>query len=162
MSDHVIRQGVVADAKVVGEVSFRSEKDEDLAYHVKWWTYYLGDQARADGYQMFVAELNGTVVGFTMAGPSDECDFINEARRLGSDEEIAVLHSIHVDPAWIGHGIGRDLLSASVEHLRSAGYRVVVLETDAFRERARRFYEAVGWTLVDTVGAVVVYQLQLG
>ena len=161
MSDHVIRRGVEADARMVGEVSFRSEKDEDLAYHVEWWTYYLGDEARSGGYQMFVAELNGAVVGFAMVGPLDEYDYINEARSLGAEKEVAVLHSIHVDPAWIGHGIGKGLLSASVGHLKTAGYRIAVLDTDASRERARRFYESGGWTLVETVASVAVYQLRL-
>jgi ribosomal protein S18 acetylase RimI-like enzyme len=161
MSGHQIRPGVVADAQMVGEVSFRSAKDEDLAYHVAWWTYYLGDLARAAGYQMFVAELDGDVVGFTMVGPVDGYDFIDEARGLGTDEEVAVLHSIHVDPAYIGRGIGKDLLSVSVDHLRSAGFRIAVLDTDATNDRARRFYEAGGWTVVGTVRSGVVYQLQL-
>ena len=121
----------------------------------------LGDLARADGYQMFVAELNGAVVGFTMVGPVDGYDFIDEARSLGAEEEVAVLHSIHVDPAWIGQGIGKDLLSVSVDHLRSAGFRTAVLDTDATNERARRLYEAGGWTVARTVRSVVVYQLQL-
>ena len=154
MGDHEIRPGVLDDSEAVGEVSFRSEKDEDLAYHVEWWTYYLGDSAKADGYRMDVAELNGVVVGFTIVGPLDGYDFIDEARILGPAEGTAVLHSIHVDPTCIGQGIGKDLLAVSVGHLRSAGFRTVVLDTDVTNERARRFYEARGWTLLRTVGSV--------
>ena len=161
MSAHEIRPGVVADAQAVGEVSFRSEKDEDLAYHVEWWTYYLGASARADEYRMFVAELNGVVVGFTMVGPVDGYDFIDEARSLSAEEEVAVLYSIHVDPTHIGQGIGKDLLLVSVDHLRSAGFRTAVLDTDATNERARRFYEAGGWTLATAVRSAVIYQRQL-
>ncbi len=88
----------MTDAQTIGDVSFRSAKDENLAYHVEWWTYYLGDEARSAGYQMFVAELDGVVVGFTMVGPLDGYDFIDEAKCLGAEEEVAVLYSIHVDP----------------------------------------------------------------
>ena len=161
MGTHKTRPGVVADAQAVGKVSFRSAKDENLAYHVEWWTYYLGDEARAAGYQMFVAELDGGVVGFTMVGPLDGCDYIDEVRSLGADDEVAGLHSIHVDPTCIGQGIGKDLLAVSVDHLRSAGFRTAVLVTDLTRERARRFYEAGGWTLVKTVRSIAIYQLQL-
>ena len=76
----------MTDAQTIGDVSFRSAKDENLAYHVEWWTYYLGDEARAAGYQMFVAESDGVVVGFTMVGPLDGYDFIDEARSLGAEE----------------------------------------------------------------------------
>ena len=161
MSDHAIRPGVLDDSETVGEVSFRSEKDEDLAYHVKWWTYYLGESAKTDGYVMSVAELNGVVVGFAMVGPLDDYDFIDEARGLGPEEETAVLHSIHVDPTCIGQGIGKDLLAVSVDYLRSAGFRTAVLDTDVTNERARRFYEERDWSLHATVGSVVIYQLQL-
>ncbi len=162
MGSRKTRPGVVADAQAVGKVSFRSAKDENLAYHVEWWTYYLGDEARAAGYQMFVAELDGVVVGFTMVGPLvGGYDFIDEAKCLGAEEEVAVLHSIHVDPTCIGQGLGKDLLAVSVDHLRSEGYRTAVLETDLTNERARGFYEAGGWTLFKTVRSIAIYQLQL-
>ncbi len=130
----------MTDAQTIGDVSFRSAKDENLAYHVEWWTYYLGDEARAAGYQMFVAELDGVVVGFTMVGPLEGYDFIDEAKRLGAEEEVAVLHSIHVDPTCIGQGFGKDLMVVSVDYLRSEGFRTAVLVTDVTNERARGFY----------------------
>ena len=105
------RLAAMTDAQTIGDVSFRSAKDENLAYHVEWWTYYLGDEARAAGYQMFVAESDGEVVGFTMVGPLDGCDYIDEVKGLGADEGVAALHSIHVDPTCIGQGIGKDLLA---------------------------------------------------
>ncbi len=151
----------MSDAQTIGDVSFRSATDENLAYHVEWWTYYLGDEARAAGYQMFVAELDGSVVGFTMVGPLKGYDFIDEAKCLGAEEEVAVLYSIHVDPTCIGQGLGKDLMVTSVDHLRTAGFRVVVLDTDVTRERARRFYETGGWTFVKTVRSIAIYQLQL-
>ena len=161
MGSRKTRPGVVADAQAVGKVSFRSAKDENLAYHVEWWTYYLGDEARAAGYQMFVAELDGSVVGFTMVGPLEGYDFIDEAKCLGAEEEVAVLHSIHVDPTCIRQGFGKDLLAVSVDHLRSEGFRTAVLDTNATDQRARGFYEAGGWTLVKTDRSTAIYQLQL-
>ena len=161
MASRKTRLAAMTDAQTIGDVSFRSAKDENLAYHVEWWTYYLGDEARAAGYQMFVAELDGVVVGFTMVGPLEGYDFVDEAKRLGAEEEVAVLHSIHVDPTCIGQGLGKDLLAVSVDHLRSEGFRTAVLDTDVTNERARGFYEAGGWTFVKTVRSIAIYQLQL-
>jgi len=161
MGGRKTRLAVMSDAQAIGDVSFRSAKDENLAYHVEWWTYYLGDEARAAGYQMFVAELDGGVVGFTMVGPLKGYDFIDEAKCLGAEEEVAVLYSIHVDPTCIGQGLGKDLLAVSVDHLRSEGFRTAVLATDVTDERARGFYEAGGWTLVKTARSIAIYQLQL-
>ncbi len=161
MGTHKTRLAVMSDAQAIGDVSFRSAKDENLAYHVEWWTYYLGDEARAAGHRVFVAELDGSDDGFTLVGPLEGYDFVDEPKCLGAEEEVAVLYSIHVDPTCIGQGFGKDLMVVCVDYLRTAGFRAVVLETDVTRERARRFYEADGWILVETLRSTVIYQLQL-
>ena len=161
MGSRKIRLAAMTDAQTIGDVSFRSAKDENLAYHVEWWTYYLGDEARATGYQMFVAELDGVVVGFTMVGPLEGCDYIDDVKCLGAEEDLTALHSIHVDPTCTGQGLGKDLLAVSVDHLRSEGFWKAVLETDLTNERARGFYEAGGWTLFKTVRSTAIYQIQL-
>ncbi|MPZ99320.1 MAG: GNAT family N-acetyltransferase [Dehalococcoidia bacterium] len=58
----------------------------------------------------------------------------------------ATLHWIHLDPAYVGTGIGRALMAHALDDLRERGYRAVVLWVLEGNARARRFYEIGGWT----------------
>lgn len=57
---------------------------------------------------------------------------------------------VGVDPAVQGQGVGRALLTRSIEELRAMGARVVMVETggDAGHAPARRLYESHGFTLL--------------
>jgi GNAT superfamily N-acetyltransferase len=77
------------------------------------------------------------MVGLCEYGPSEDDD--EDPGRVGH------IHRLFVDPARQRTGIGRSLLSASTDRLRDSGMSVATLwalETD---ERARSFYERVGW-----------------
>lgn len=89
-----------------------------------------------DSWRMWVADDDGTVVGFASTGPGQDVD---------ADGKIAELFAIYVEPDRIGTGLGRALLAHSVDDLRGRGFGAVtlwVLETNSV---ARRFYEAAGW-----------------
>ncbi len=55
------------------------------------------------------------------------------------------MHAIHVAPGLHGRGIGRRLLAAGEEAMRSAGFRRATLWVIEENAEARRFYEAAGW-----------------
>jgi GNAT superfamily N-acetyltransferase len=52
---------------------------------------------------------------------------------------------LYVDPGHWGRGIGRRLHDVALDHLRRAGYRVVVLWVLEANVRARAMYERWGW-----------------
>src|SRR4051812_10127189 len=84
------------------------------------------------GWATFVAERDGSVVGFVSVGPS------RDERGLGE------LYAIYVDPDEWSTGTGRALIERAEEHLRGH-YEEVALWVLEDNPRARRFYERAGW-----------------
>lgn len=83
--------------------------------------------------------------------PQKEWDSARRAvAGLAGDARVAALTSMHVEPELIGGGIGRALMSAALDHLLEAGYDHCILGVIVENHRARCFYEAAGWRLVDT------------
>ncbi|WP_346097267.1 GNAT family N-acetyltransferase [Streptomyces olivaceiscleroticus] len=86
-----------------------------------------------------VAERAGSVTGWAAVGPyRDE----TTGRR---DDALAELYALYVMPEQVGTGIGRALMTASLDLTRERGYpgmRLWVLEHNV---RARRFYERAGF-----------------
>jgi ribosomal-protein-alanine N-acetyltransferase len=59
-------------------------------------------------------------------------------------DEVQVL-SLAVDPCWRRRGVGRRLLNAYLDTLRSEGVRQVTLEVRASNEAAHEFYREFGF-----------------
>jgi GNAT superfamily N-acetyltransferase len=81
-----------------------------------------------------VAEVDGEIVGFVSVGPANDADADGE------------LYAIYVLPTHWGTGVGRELVQAGEDRLRDLGHRHAVLWVLEDNPRARRFYEAAGWT----------------
>ena len=102
------------------------------------------DQRRAVGevladeeVRVWVAEVDGTAVGFVAVGVFDA------ERSMG---EISMLA---VDPDHQGGGIGTALTEFALDRLRDAGMMVAMVETggDPGHAAARRTYEKAGYVL---------------
>jgi GNAT superfamily N-acetyltransferase len=76
-----------------------------------------------------------TVVGTIAAVPDPD------------ESSRAVLLRLYVDPGHWGRGIGRRLHDVALDHLRRAGYRIVVLWVLEQNIRARAMYERWGWRI---------------
>lgn len=85
-------------------------------------------------FAVFVAEVNGAVVGFCSVGPSRTVDDAGE------------LYTIYLEPGREGKGLGHALLTAAEDALRRQGYRLATLWVLQENRVARRFYERHGWT----------------
>jgi ribosomal protein S18 acetylase RimI-like enzyme len=92
----------------------------------EWWSERV--RWEKDTHRLTVAESGGTIVGFSYLGPS-------------ATPGVRELYAIHVDPDFVGTGVGRLLMADALRHL---GARAVlwVLEGNT---RARAFYEKGGW-----------------
>ena len=84
---------------------------------------------------VLVAEIEDEVLGFA---------FVGAAR--GEDETVGEVYSIYVDPDHWGSGLGRALIAEAEERLGAAGFIEAILWVLDDNPRARRFYEAAGWT----------------
>jgi phosphinothricin acetyltransferase len=96
---------------------------------------------RAAGRPAIVAVLDGEVVGWATYG-----DFRDSERWPGY--RFTVEHSIHVREDRWGHGIGRALVDALVDHARRDRVRVMVAGIDGANERSIRFHERLGFVEV--------------
>ena len=135
--------------------------DEQLARRTEQWAERLRDlDAR---WHTLVAISEDEVVGFVSGGPSSDEDA--DAIRVGELSAIYVLPS-----AW-GTGAGRRLMTEFVKGLRESGFEAATLWVLDDNPRARRFYEAAGWTLdgeskddvlLETPVREVRYRIELG
>lgn len=160
-----IRPAVAADLTAVGLLHHRSRAaayaglvspadldavpaEATAAWWRERWHY------ERDTHRLAVAEDADAVVGFTYTGPSDTARAVE-------------LYGIHVDPARVGTGVGRALMTgahADLAALAAPGDRAVLWVLTGNR-RARRFYERDGWradggTRHAPIGAAVVPQLR--
>ena len=110
---------------------------EELAAHaVRDWRDVLRSQA-ARGGGVLSATCDGRLVGFCQYGPTEDPDH--------DPEHVGHVQRLYVHSARQRTGIGRSLLTASVERLRQGGAHTAtlwVLETD---QRATAFYARLGW-----------------
>lgn len=92
-----------------------------------------------------VAEVDGEIVGFVSVGPGTDPDTDGE------------LYAIYVLPDRWGCGVGRALMQAGEERLRELGHQHAILWVLEDNPRARRFYEAAGWTLDGTRRPIEIF-----
>jgi ribosomal protein S18 acetylase RimI-like enzyme len=83
---------------------------------------------------VLVVEQDGTPCGFAAFGPS-----------RGGDPVEGEIFAIYLRPEAWRRGLGAGLMSAAVGRLTEIGYRAAILWVLDSNDRARRFYEAMGW-----------------
>ena len=122
------------------------------------WERGLATPAGPGQAQLVVEDDDGEVAGFVVTGPTR------------SGEGTGEVHVLNVEPTRWGRGLGRLLLAAAVDELRSGGHAAAIHWVVEGYVRARAFYESAGWhldggTMVDDrfgTGVVEVrYRLQL-
>jgi len=145
----VIRPGTADDAEAVARV------------HVETWRAAYAHALPPEGLaglsvdnraEMFrrrpplVAEVAGEIVGFVAVGAS---------RDAGAGGE---LFAIYVHPDHLGEGIGTDLITAGEQRLRELGHGHAILWVLEDNPRARRFYEAAGWSTDGTKRPIEIFE----
>ena len=89
----------------------------------------------APGHRVIVAETDGAVVGVLHV-------FERPALDKGCE---AVVQALVVDDRWRGHGIGEALMREAEGWARRRGLAATSLYTRTDRDRARAFYERIGY-----------------
>jgi ribosomal protein S18 acetylase RimI-like enzyme len=86
----------------------------------------------------WVAESDSGIVGFALGGPPRDEDLTSSTGEV---------YAIYLLPEYWDRGVGWRLLIHCERDLIGHGYDKAVLWVLAENARARRFYEAAGWTL---------------
>jgi len=99
---------------------------------------YLGTQLGMPDAVMFVADVDGEVIGYVWGG-LEGMDYMALRGPAGA------LYDIVVDPEYRGHGIGGLLLDAALAELVRKGAPRVVLSTAERNEPAQRLFTRAGF-----------------
>jgi ribosomal protein S18 acetylase RimI-like enzyme len=145
----VVRDATLADARAIAEVHVRSWQaayrgllPDDLLESLSapdreaMWRMSLARPAPGNG--CLVAEEEGDVIGFAAFGPARK-------DHIAAPPDAGEVYAIYLAPERFGRGVGRTLLSLATDRLREAGFRSAVLWVLEANERARGFYELMGW-----------------
>jgi GNAT superfamily N-acetyltransferase len=129
-----IRPALAGDATALAELSTQ------LGYAVG--ATEIGERlARVRAQRMgevFVAEIDGRVVGWTHVVPRLQLE----------DPAHAELAGLVVAEGVRGEGVGAALLAAAEGWARAQGFALLRVRSNVVRERAHRFYERAGYCRV--------------
>jgi GNAT superfamily N-acetyltransferase len=150
MQGTVIRAARVADAAQIAVVHVRSWQSAyrgllpqayldglDPAQRVGRWERYLTEVDGTTG-GVLVAEDDGHLIGFISHSQSRDADA--DPKQVGEVGAVYLLSN-----AW-RNGVGSRLMNAALGRLAEAGFTEATLWALDSNVRARRFYEAVGWS----------------
>ncbi len=163
-----IRPAQVGDAPGIAVVHVRSWQEAYRGLLPQGFLDGLNPVQRAGFWERILAageERSGVVVaddgegllGFACFGPARD-----EDAGPGRTGEIMAIYLL---PDVWGKGWGRQLMAATVTGMTGAGFRQAVLWVLDTNERARRFYQAAGWSVdgavkADTIGGAVVTEVR--
>jgi ribosomal protein S18 acetylase RimI-like enzyme len=99
---------------------------------------FLGSQLDNRDAVVLVAEQDGAVIGYAY-GTVEDYDYMSLRGPAG------VLQDIIVDPEQRGRGVGRLLLNAILDQLKSRGVPRVVLSTAVANEAAQHLFASAGF-----------------
>jgi ribosomal protein S18 acetylase RimI-like enzyme len=145
----LVRPAVPADAERVAAVHVASwqgayrgvfpdevlDGPDLLARRLRGWQRLLGEPGPRE-VNLVAEDPGGRPVGLLHGRPSRDHD-----AGPGTGEVVA----IYASPDVWGTGIGRTLMTAGLDRLRSAGFADVTLWVLDSNDRARRFYERAGF-----------------
>jgi ribosomal protein S18 acetylase RimI-like enzyme len=143
-----IRPALPGDINTIGRlgallVRTHYEFDEkrflpETAGTARGYRSFLGSQLDEPNIVILVAEHEGEVIGYTYAGV-EGTDYMSLRGPAG------VLYDIVVDPPHRGQGVGRMLLDATMDALKTRGSPRVVLSTAERNAAAQRLFDRAGF-----------------
>ena len=154
MSAVGLRPAVLADAAAIGAVHVESWRETysgllpdamlaELSVE-RWaamWEDLLGDPGTAEKMAILVAENEGRIVGIGGCGPQRD-------KALAKSGFTGEFGMIYVLRSHQGRGLGRSIMTSLARSLAKLGHAKASLWVFRENERARRFYERLGGTIV--------------
>jgi phosphinothricin acetyltransferase len=135
----LIRDAVEADIPAITEI-FNSVIDSSNSVYreervpeserMSWF-----HEKREDGFPIIVAEENGEVVGYGGYGTF----------RAAQGYRLTVEHTIHIDEAHRGRGLGKTILAELIKRATDAGFHVMLGAIDSGNEGSIKLHEKFGF-----------------
>lgn len=147
-SDFELREAVIEDASAIARVNYSTWQhtyhglipDSDLdSLNIELltdnWKQNLSlHNPRINTYVVLDSDL---LVAYSRFYPSIDPD--------DDPDRVATIGSMYVDPEFQRKGIGRTLMETVLEAAKNHGFTEATLHVLAANERARKFYEDLGW-----------------
>ena len=150
MADISLRSATPADAHAIAEIhvaawraAYRGLMPDDFlaALSVEERTGMWSDiLSRPSPSQVALAEMDGALAAFCNYGPT----------RDDESPDVAEIYAVNVHPNHWRRGAGRALCEHAYREAASRGHTQVTLWVMSGNERARRFYEQLGYALDGT------------
>ena len=98
-------------------------------------------------------QLDATDIARDSVGVMEDGDQLIGWHRVQARATHAELEDLWLEPAWIGHGLGRTLFEHAVAIARAGGATALEWDAEPFAEG---FYAAMGGVVIDQVPSAVV------
>jgi len=134
----VIREAQEADLPAVLELYAQPEIDDGQKLDLDAAREIFRRFQRYPSYRLYVAECGGAVLG------SYALLVMDNLGHLGASS--AIVEDVVVAPDLHGQGIGQAMMRRAMEQAREQGCYKLVLSSNAKRQRAHAFYDALGFT----------------
>jgi aminoglycoside 6'-N-acetyltransferase I len=139
-----VRAGASADLEVVSRLFFALWPDGLLAEHQEEARAILaGSSPSTLPLVVFVAEVEGVVIGFIEVGLRSHADGCDTRHPLG------FIEGWYVESSHRDGGVGRALMRAAEEWARAQGCHELASDTWIDHESSQRAHEALGFEVVD-------------
>lgn len=156
----MIRKATESDIPAVAEIYAHILANEDPAKPATGWLkgiYPVEATARAalGRDDLFVCIEDGKVVASAIINRTQvdvyaDCKWSLECE----DDEVMVLHTLTVEPACAGRGIGRKFVAFYEDYAREHNCKALRIDTNAVNVTARGLYSKLGYTEVGIVPCV--------
>jgi aminoglycoside 6'-N-acetyltransferase I len=139
-----VRAGASADLEVVSRLFFALWPDGLLAEHQEEARAILaGSSPSTLPLVVFVAEVEGVVIGFIEVGLRSHADGCDTRHPVG------FIEGWYVESSHRDGGVGRALMRAAEEWARAQGCHELASDTWIDHESSQRAHEALGFEVVD-------------
>ncbi len=132
-----IRQAEEADLTAILKLHAQPDMDDGRMLDLAAAKAIFRRFAQYPHYRLYVAEVNGTIVG------SYAFLVMDNLGHLGAPS--AIIEGVVVDPARQGQGIGRAMMQHAMAQARAHGCYKLALSSNEKRQRAHAFYEGLGF-----------------
>lgn len=147
-----IRKAVLEDIPQVAAIYGRILTEEEQGRAAVGWIrgVYPTEQTALDALKagsLFVLEREGVIAAAAKIDQNQVPEYAGALWRYpdAPPEQVLVLHTLVVDPAFGGKGCGKAFVAFYEEHARSHGCPYLRMDTNARNTAARRLYAGLGY-----------------
>jgi ribosomal protein S18 acetylase RimI-like enzyme len=149
----MIRQGKIADAKLIMRIIRDAVADMDSKGIFQWDSLYPNQAVvnhDLESGAMSVYEDEGIIKGMIVLNEQQDQEYQDLPWKFSFGKQL-VVHRLCVDPCYQSEGIAGALMEFAEQTAKELEYQSIRLDTFVKNERACRFYRKLGYQVVGTV-----------